>query len=168
MKRMCENQTLNLPLPPGFPDSLSSSAATQVVAQGSSRCIFQTAAAKRLSSFNHILLQPCVASVSVAFRFGAVCACVLFKWWCLWNTTNMRPPLIGGHVAANISAGWWDQCFLSWRASVSSLSLVQRLFFFSSWRHNSPTTIPQQSHNNHTTIPPVPLPSRRFFFFSLV
>lgn len=90
-----------------------------------------------------------------------------FKWWCLWNTEDMRPPLICGHVAANISAGWWDQCFLSWRASVSSLSLVlgQCLFFFSSRRHNSPTTIPQQSNNNRTTITPVPHPLRRFFFF---
>lgn len=88
--------------------------------------------------------------------WNGVRACVLFKWRCLWNTENMRPPLIGGHVAANISSGWWDQCFLSLRASVSSLSLVlgQRLSFFSSRRHDNPTIITQLSH---------PL----FFFFSL-
>lgn len=164
-----ENQTMNSPLPPG-------GVPTVAPAQQQSKWL--------LKDVHGAFFKPLLPNVSttqflqshlaparrrVSERSLQVWSCVRVccsraGWWCLWYTENMRPPLIGGHVAANISAGRWDQCFLSWRASVSSLSLVlgQRLFFFSSRRHSSATTVPQQSHNN-PTLPPTAAP-----LFSLV
>lgn len=118
---------------------------------------------QRLSSFNHILLLPGVASVNAAFRFGTVCVCVVQGQGddvCDTQRTCALPWLEDTWLQTSapgdeINASFHEE-LLSPHCPLCSASV-------SSSSHPDATAVPQQSHNNHTTIPL--FPPRRLLFF---
>lgn len=137
--------------PPDVPDRLSSSAATQVVAQGSSRCIFFSKPCCQTPQFLQSHLAPArrrLSERSPQVR-GCVCVCVA------------RAMMSVKHREHAPSPDWWTRGRKhQHRVMRSMLPFMKSLCLLivpRAWPASLLLLIPtpQQSHKNRSTIPPL-------------